>query len=51
MTSIPMCCWYSTTCWPYFRPVCLKGRQAGLKCHSERKSCPDYKPVKEEARP
>jgi hypothetical protein len=26
------------------KPVCAKGRRAGLRCHSVRMDCPDYKP-------
>jgi len=30
------------------KPMCGRGRRASIKCHSERKDCPDYKAGKEE---
>lgn len=40
---IEMCTYYMVR---NMKPACEKGRWAGLKCHSERKSCPDYEPSK-----
>ena len=39
---IELCKYYTTTGYPYFHPVCLKGLRASLRCHSFRWSCPNY---------
>ena len=47
---IEMCSYYNTTGFPYFKPLCLKGLKASLRCHTKN-SCPEYKQfeLKEEA--
>jgi hypothetical protein len=44
---IEMCKWYRTTGYPNFKPVCVMGHRASLKCHSINPSCPDYFPSEE----
>jgi len=38
---IEMCRWYGYDL-DRRKPTCDKGHRASLKCHSERKDCPDY---------
>lgn len=38
MIKVEMCRWYEWST----RPICKKGRKAGVKCHSKRPSCPYY---------
>lgn len=42
--KIEMCKYYSVKQSPTmkFYPMCGKGHKASLKCHSNRKACPDY---------
>ena len=40
-----MCTCYDTTGFPSFKPLCNRGHQAGLKCHSTRKDCVDYRQI------
>ena len=38
---IEMCCNYTTTGYPNFKPRCRAGFKASLKCHSKN-DCPKY---------
>ena len=40
---LDMCQFYTTTGFPTFKPLCKLGKQAGLKCHSKRTDCKQYK--------
>lgn len=39
---VVMCKNYTTSGWPRFKPVCLKGLRAALKCH-DKCGCLQYK--------
>jgi len=41
---IELCKHYTTAGHPYFRPKCLKGHRASLRCHIFNWQCFDYRP-------
>lgn len=41
MSIVMMCCHYGFDL-KRRRPTCAKGHRASLRCHEERKDCPDY---------
>jgi len=45
---IELCDFYTTTGYPNFKPKCLKGRRASLKCHKRECKCPEYKVTRKE---
>jgi len=41
--KINICRFFTTEGYPHFKPICLKGLYASIKCHDNSDNCPQYK--------